>query len=35
MFARPEQMYPYLVELQAIIDEPLITLFQSLQQRLL
>ena len=33
MFARPEQMYPYLVELQPIIDAPLITLFQSLQQR--
>jgi AcrR family transcriptional regulator len=33
MFARPEQMYPYVVELQAIIDAPLITLFQSLQQR--
>ena len=33
IFARPDQMYPYLVELQAIIDAPLITLFQSLQQR--
>jgi AcrR family transcriptional regulator len=36
MFARPEQMYPYIVELQAIIDPPLIALFESLQgQRLL
>jgi len=26
-------MYPYLVELQPIIDAPLITLFQSLQER--
>jgi AcrR family transcriptional regulator len=33
MFARPEQMYPYLVELQPVIDEPLIALFQSLQKR--
>lgn len=33
MFARPDQMYPYIVELQSIIDTPLITLFQSLQQR--
>lgn len=33
MFARPEQMYPYIVELQPIIDTPLIILFQSLQQR--
>jgi len=33
MFARPDQMYPYLVELQPIIDAPLITLFQSLQER--
>jgi AcrR family transcriptional regulator len=33
MFARPEQMYPYLVELQAIIDPPLIRLFESLQNR--
>jgi AcrR family transcriptional regulator len=33
MFARPEQMYPYLVDLQSIIDIPLITLFQSLQER--
>jgi AcrR family transcriptional regulator len=33
MFARPDQMYPYLVELQAVIDAPLITLFQSLQKR--
>jgi len=33
MFARPEQMYPYIVELQPIIDTPLILLFQSLQQR--
>jgi AcrR family transcriptional regulator len=33
MFARPEQMYPYLVDLQSIIDVPLITLFQSLQER--
>ncbi len=33
MFARPEQMYPYIVELQAIIDPPLIRLFESLQKR--
>jgi AcrR family transcriptional regulator len=33
MFARPEQMYPYLVDLQSIIDVPLITLFHSLQER--
>jgi hypothetical protein len=26
-------MYPYLVELQAIIDPPLIRLFESLQER--
>jgi AcrR family transcriptional regulator len=33
VFARPEQMYPYVVELQAIIDPPLIHLFESLQER--
>lgn len=33
MFARPKQMYPYIVELQAIIDPPLIRLFESLQKR--
>ena len=33
MFARPDQMYPYIVELQSILDGPLILLFQSLQQR--
>ncbi len=33
MFSRPEQMYPYIVELQAIIDPPLIRLFESLQKR--
>lgn len=33
MFARPEQMYPYAVELQSIIDPPLIRLFESLQKR--
>jgi AcrR family transcriptional regulator len=33
MFARPDQMFPYVVELQAIIDAPIIQLFQSLQQR--
>jgi AcrR family transcriptional regulator len=33
MFARPDQMYPYLVELQSIIDAPLITLFEDLRQR--
>src|SRR5690349_6215790 len=32
MFARPEQMYPYIVELQTIIDPPLIHLFESLQK---
>lgn len=33
MFARPEQMYPYVVELQAIIDPPLVRLFKALQER--
>ena len=33
MFTRPEQMYPYVVELQAIIDPPLVRLFESLQKR--
>lgn len=33
LFARPEHMYPYVVELQAIIDPPLIRLFESLQKR--
>jgi AcrR family transcriptional regulator len=33
MFARPEQMFPYVVELQGIIDPPLIRLFESLQAR--
>jgi AcrR family transcriptional regulator len=33
LFARPEQMYPYVVELQTIIDPPLIRLFESLQDR--
>lgn len=33
MFARPDQMLPYLSELQSIIDPPLILLFESLQKR--
>ena len=33
MFARPEQLFPYLVELQTIIDPPLVRLFESLQER--
>ena len=33
MFARSEQMYPYIVELQTIIDPPLMQLFASLQAR--
>ena len=33
MFARPDQMYPYLLELQPVIDTPLISLFESLQNR--
>ncbi len=33
MFARPEQMSRYIVELQDIIDPPLIRLFTSLQGR--
>jgi hypothetical protein len=33
MFARTEQVYPYLVELQGIIDPPLTSLFESLQNR--
>lgn len=33
MFARPDQMFPYLVELQTIIDVPLIRLFEALQER--
>ena len=31
MFARPDQMLPYLVELQAIIDPPIVRLFEHLQ----
>ena len=33
MFARPEQMFPYIVALQAVIDPPLIKLFEALQAR--
>ena len=33
MFARPEQMWPCIVELQTIIDPPIVRLFQSLQSR--
>lgn len=33
LFARSEQMYPYIVELQKIIDPPLVRLFESLQGR--
>jgi AcrR family transcriptional regulator len=33
MFTRPEQMYPYIVDLQTIIDPPLVHLFESLQKR--
>ena len=33
MFAQPEQMYPYVVELQGIIDPPLVRLFESLRER--
>ncbi len=31
MFARTEQMFPYIVELQTIIDPPLVQLFSALQ----
>jgi AcrR family transcriptional regulator len=33
MFARSEQVYPYIVELQKIIDPPLIRFLASLQDR--
>ena len=33
MFARSEQMYPYIVEVQKIIDPPLIRFLASLQER--
>ena len=33
MFARPEQMFPYIVELQTIIDPPIVRLFESLQDK--
>jgi AcrR family transcriptional regulator len=33
MFARSEQMLPYVVELQAIIDPPIVQLFTQLQER--
>ena len=33
MFARPEQMMPYLIELQTIIDPPIVQLFTALQGR--
>ena len=33
IFARPEQMLPYIVELQSVIDPPIVRLFESLQDR--